>query len=101
MVTGGLVFETASDAERAEAGIESGKMLLKVKHVGLYGPHAAGKNAGFQKDDLIVSYDGHSDLMSDSDVLRYGTTHKHVGETVELGVLRKGELLSLKIPIQP
>ena len=101
MVTGGLVFETASEAERSESGIESGRMLLKVKHVGMYGPHAAGKNAGFQKDDLIVSYDGHTDLMSDSDVLRYGATQKHVGETVVLGVLRKGELLSLKIPVQP
>lgn len=101
MVTGGLVFETASEAERSESGIESGRMLLKVKHVGMYGPHAAGKNAGFQKDDLIVSYDGQTDLMSDSDVLRYGATQKHVGETVALGVLRKGELLSLKIPVQP
>jgi S1-C subfamily serine protease len=76
-------------------------MLLKVKHVGMYGAHAAGKNAGVQKDDLIVSYDGRSDLMTDSDVLRYGATQKNVGETVVLGVLRKGKSLSLKIPMQP
>lgn len=101
MVTGGLVFENAAADERAEAGIESGRMLLKVKHVGMYGAHAAGKNAGFQKDDLIVSYDGRSDLMTDSDVLRYGATQKIAGETVVLGVLRKGQTLSLKIPMQP
>ena len=101
MVTGGLVFETASSDERAEARIDSEKMLLKVKHVGMYGAHAAGKNAGVQKDDLIVSYDGRSDLMTDSDVLRYGATQKNVGETVVLGVLRKGKSLSLKIPMQP
>lgn len=101
MVTGGLVFETASAEERNEAAIASGKMLLKVKHVGMYGPHAAGMKAGFKKDDLIISYDGRSDLMTDSDVLRYGATQKKVGETVELAVLRQGESHHLKIPIQP
>lgn len=101
MVTGGLVLETASSEERTEAGIASGRMLLKVKHVGMYGPHAAGKNAGFQKDDLVVSYDGRSDLMTDSDLLRYGATQKKVGETVVVGVLRQGESRSLKIPMQP
>ncbi len=96
----GLVFETASSEERREAGIASERMLLKVKHVGMYGPHAAGKNAGFQKDDLIVSYDGRSDLMTDSDLLRYGATQKKLGQTVVIGVLRKGEAQSLKIPVQ-
>ena len=101
MVTGGLVFELASDEDRAKAGIAQGKMLLKVKHVGMYGPHAAGKNAGFQKEDLIVSYDGRFDLLTDSSVLRYGVLRKKVGETVEIGVLRNGKSLSLKIPMQP
>ena len=101
MVTGGLVFETASSEERTEAGIAAERMLLKVKHVGLYGAHAAGKNAGFQKDDLIVSYDGRSDLMTDSALLRYGATQKKSGQTVVIGVLRKGESHSLKIPVQP
>ena len=48
MVTGGLVFETASSEERTEAGIASERMLLKVKHVGLYGTHAAGKMQDFR-----------------------------------------------------
>ena len=100
MVTGGLVFETASAEDRREAGVAAEAMLLKVKHVGMYGAHAAGKNAGFQKDDFIVSYDGKSDLMTDSDLLRYGVAHKKVGESVVMGVLRKGEPLSLKIPVQ-
>lgn len=100
MVTGGLVFEPASSEERAEAGIASDRMLLKVKHVGMYGPHAAGKNAGFQKDDLIVLYDGRSDLMTDSDLLRYGATQKKLGQTVVIDILRKGEARRLKIPVQ-
>ena len=100
MVTGGLVFETASAEERREAGVAAEAMLLKVKHVGMYGAHAAGKNAGFQKDDFIVSYDGKSDLMTDSDLLRYGVAQKKVGDSIVMGVLRKGETLSLKIPVQ-
>lgn len=101
MVTGGLVLETASAEERTQAGIPSDRMLLKVRHVGMYGAHAAGKNAGFQKDDLIVSYDGRSDLMTESDLLRYGATHKMPGQTVVTGVLRNRDSLSLKIPMQP
>ena len=101
MFTGGLVFETASSEDRTEAGIASERMLLKVKHVGQYGAHAAGKKAGFQQDDLIVSYDGRSDLMTESDLLRYGATQKKSGQTVVIGVLRKGDSHSLKIPVQP
>lgn len=100
MVTGGLVLEPASAEERREAEVAEGSMLLKVKHVGMYGPHAAGKNAGFQKDDFIVSYDGKSDLMTDSDLLRYGIANKKVGDSIAIGVLRKGKTLSLKIPVQ-
>jgi serine protease Do len=101
MVTGGMVLTPVGDDERGKNGIPSQGMALLVKHVGQYGPHAAAKNAGFQKDDIVVTYDGQSDLLTDSDVLRYGVMQHKPGDEVELEVIRGGARRSLKLPMQP
>ena len=100
MVTGGLVLENIDPQERGKNGIPESGMALRVKHVGQYGAHAAAKNAGFQKDDVVVSYDGRSDLMTDSDVLRYGVTANKPGESVDVHIIRAGKPQSRKLPIQ-
>ncbi len=101
MVTGGLVLEPVADNERGQDGIPIEGMALRVKHVGQYGPHAAAKNAGFQKDDVVVKYDRRSDLISDSDVLRYGVTQHTVGDKVPVDVIRGGKSIMLQLPMQP
>ncbi len=75
-------------------------MALRIKHVGQYGAHAAGKKAGFQTDDVLVSYDGRTDLMTDSDVLRYGVTARQSGDVVAVEILRGSERKTLKLPMQ-
>ncbi|MFO0843298.1 MAG: Trx7/PDZ domain-containing (seleno)protein [Gemmataceae bacterium] len=50
--------------------LESDKGGLRVRHVGQYGLHAAAKNAGFRKGDLVVSFDGRDDLRRESDLPR-------------------------------
>ena len=101
MVTGGLVLEPVADDERGKDGIPIDGMALRVKHVGQYGPHAAAKNAGFQKDDVVVKYDRRSDLISDSDVLRYGVTQHAVGHKISVDVVRGGKSIMLQLPMQP
>ena len=101
MVTGGLLLEPVSSEERGKDGIPKEGMALRVKHVGQYGPHATAKNAGFQKDDVVVAFDGHSDLLTDSDVLRYGATHRASSDKVPVEVIRTGERLKLTLPMQP
>lgn len=64
MVTGGLVLVSLSGEERKTRELPAGGMALRIKHVGQCGAHAAGKNAGFQTDDVLVSYDGRTDLMT-------------------------------------
>ena len=54
MACGGLVLEDLADEERSRRGLGAQAMALFVKGVGQYGKHAAAKNAGFQKDDVIV-----------------------------------------------
>jgi hypothetical protein len=101
MATGGLLLESIEADERGENGIPSTGMALRVKHVGEYGPHAAAKNAGFQKGDVVVSWDGHNDLLTDSDVLRHGVTAHKSGDTIIVEVVRSGQRKNLTLPMQP
>jgi S1-C subfamily serine protease len=75
-------------------------MALRVRHVGQYGPHAAAKQAGFQKDDIVVEFDGRTDLLRETDVLAHGVTARRPGERVSATVLRGGKRLALKLPMQ-
>lgn len=100
MVTGGLLLKEATDAERSAARIAPGAMALRVEHVGEYGEHAAAKNAGFLKGDILTSYDGRTDLLRDSDLLAYGVNAHKPGETVAVKVLRDGKVLEMSLPIQ-
>ena len=100
MVTGGMVLESIDPNERGSNGLPENGMALRIQHVGQYGAHAAAKNAGFQKGDVVVSYDERSDLMTDSDVLRYGVTANKPGESVSVKIVRAGKPHSLKLPIQ-
>lgn len=101
MATGGLLLESVDSENRGKNGVPATGMALRVKHVGQYGPHAAAKNAGFQIGDILVSYDGHSDLLTDSDVLRYGVTAHKPGETVAVELVRNGQRKTLNLPMQP
>ena len=100
MVTGGMLLLPVENAERGKAGIPSQGMALRVKHLGQYAPHDAAKKAGFQKDDIIVAYDGRNDLLTDSDVLRHGVTQHKPGDEIQLDVIRGGTRQSLKLPMQ-
>ncbi|MEZ6066620.1 MAG: Trx7/PDZ domain-containing (seleno)protein [Planctomycetaceae bacterium] len=100
MATGGLKLEVLPDAERRELRIPSGEMALRVQHVGQYGPHAAAKQRGFQQGDIIVSYDGRRDLLSEADLLFHGLTDRNVGDEVAVSILRKGRPQQLKLPMQ-
>jgi len=60
MATGGLVLEDLADDARGTRGMGKNEMALLVKFVGQYGKHAAAKNAGFAKDDVITEMDGKS-----------------------------------------
>ena len=101
MVTGGMVLEPVADDERGKDGIPVDGMALRVKYLGQNGPHAAAKNAGFQKDDVVVKYDNRSDLRTDSAVLRFGITQHAAGDKVPVDVIRSGKRIMLLLPIQP
>lgn len=100
MATGGLFTEELTPEDRKAAGLPESGMALKVKHVGQYGPHATAKQAGFQKDDIITEFDGHSDLMRESDLLAYGVTKHLPGDSVKVKIVRSGKSMELTLPLQ-
>lgn len=101
MALGGLVLETLPEAERNRLGVESGRMALRVQHVGEYGAHALAGSLGFRKNDVIVAYDGHTDLLRETDVLAHALTTRKPGDKVPVTVLRDGQRRQFQLPLQP
>jgi hypothetical protein len=100
MVTGGLVLEDLGNEERSRRSLGYQDMALSVKHVGQYGKHAAAKNAGFQKDDVIVQIAGQSKRMTESQLIGHLLQNHQFGEKVNATVLRGSERIELSLPMQ-
>ena len=100
MATGGMVLEDLDTAERARRGLTRDQLALFVKFLGEYGEHAAAKNAGFQKEDVIVELDGLTERASESALIGKLLRKHHRGERVKAVVSRGGQRLELKLPMQ-
>ena len=100
MAFGGLQLIDLTDEERRERGIDTRSLALRVLHAGEYGIHAAAKNAGFRKDDILVEVAGHSERASESTLLGRLLRDHRPGARVDATVLRGRERLPLSLPIQ-
>ncbi len=100
MATGGLVLQDLADAERDRRNLSRDTMALLVEYVGQYNDHAAGKRAGFQKDDIILSLDSQSARTTESELFRYLFQQKTKGDRVRATVLRNGSKQTLELPMQ-
>ncbi|MDA1053444.1 MAG: Trx7/PDZ domain-containing (seleno)protein [Planctomycetota bacterium] len=100
MTTGGMFLKTASAEQRQKAGVADGNMALFVEDVGQYGAHAAAKNAGVQKGDILVAFDGRTDLVREADIFRQGMWERKPGQRVPVTVSRNGKQIQLQLPMQ-
>lgn len=100
MATGGLQLQPLDDARRKELKLAASGTAMRVSHVGKFGAHAAGMKAGFAVDDVIVAIDGRTDILTETDLMRYGVTEKKAGQTIKVSVLRGGEKKELRLPMQ-
>ncbi len=100
MVTGGTRLEKLEDEAREQLDLAEHSMALLVKSVGKYGAHAAAKNAGVQKGDVLVGYDGRRDFTSETDVFNYAINQKSPGDHVDVIVIRDGKEHKFQLPIQ-
>ncbi len=100
MGLGGLKLAELDDEGRDRAKLPKKSMALRVEHVGEYGEHAVAKRAGFLKGDIIVSFDGTSGKMSESELLAYALQEKRPGDEVAVTVLRNGEEKVMKFALR-
>ena len=100
MASGGMVLEDLPGPARADARLSSSELALRVKYLGEYGEHAGGKRAGFKKGDVIVSVDGRTERMSESDWMGFVLQNKMPREQVPISVLRAGQRIDLELPLQ-
>lgn len=100
MGTGGLLFEPTTAEQRQAAGVKTDGLALRVKHVGQYGAHAAAKRAGFRVGDIVVSFDGHTDAWTTSQLLGYTAQNTKPGQTIPVTVMRNGKQLQMRLPMQ-
>lgn len=98
MATGGMLLEVV-DGERP-AGVPKDGMALRAKHVGEYGAHAAAKNAGFQKGDVLISFDGRTDFARETDLFAHALRARKPGEKVSVKLVRNGQVKELALPMQ-
>jgi hypothetical protein len=96
---GGLFLKDVSPELRAKNKLPAEGLALRVQHAGEYPPHNVALQAGFCKEDVLIAFDGRTDLVRETDLLRYTLNDKKPGETVPVTVLREGKKVDLKLPI--
>ena len=100
MALGGMILEDLGDEDRAKLGIARDRMALRAKFVGQNGKHAAAKNAGFQKEDVVTELDGSSARTTESALIGRLLKNHKPGESVKAAVLRGASRLEFSLPMQ-
>ena len=100
MALGGLRIENLPDEDRQKANLAANALALRVLNVGQYGMHAAAKNAGFQKDDVIIELDGISKTQTECQLIDHLLEKHFPGDKVKVTVLRGQQKKDLELPMQ-
>jgi S1-C subfamily serine protease len=100
MAAGGMVLQDSTAEERRAARLPDDALALRVNYVGEYGDHAVAKRAGFKKDDILLSVDGQTGHLAESELFRYLLQRKMPGEKIPVTVLRDGARIDLELLMQ-
>ncbi|HEX5103678.1 MAG TPA: Trx7/PDZ domain-containing (seleno)protein [Pirellulaceae bacterium] len=96
---GGLLLKDVSAELREKQNLPAEGLALRVEHLGQYPPHNVAQQAGFRKDDVLIAFDGRTDLARETDLLHYTLNDKKPGSSVPVTVLREGKKIDLTLPI--
>jgi hypothetical protein len=96
---GGLKLAPIPKAEAGKVRLPKDAIGLRVEHVGAFAPHDVAKRAGFLKGDVIVAFDGHTDLARETDVIRYALNDVKAGRDVAVRILRDGKEQTLTLRV--
>src|SRR6185436_741535 len=59
---GGMFLQDLTEEERAKGKLDPKTTSLRVEHVGQYAPHDLANRAGVRKGDILIAFDGRTDL---------------------------------------
>jgi hypothetical protein len=91
MAFGGMRLDDLGDQERREANLPADGMALRARYIGQFGDHALAKKAGLVQGDILVAFDGHTERMSESQLIAELLRRRKPGDVVSLTFLRGGE----------
>ncbi len=97
MGLGGMLAKPATEEERKNLAIAPENMALVVQHVGAYAPHDRAKKAGIQKGDVILAFDGRTDLLRETDLIAYAINEVPVGKSVAVRIQRGAEQKTVEV----
>jgi serine protease Do len=100
MAAGGLKLRSMSREEISAIDLPQNQMALLVEHVGQYGNHAIAKRAGFIKGDIMVSFDGKTESMRETEIFAHVLRHRPSGTSVEIKIIRKNKPMTLHFKLQ-
>ena len=100
MVQGGMVLRSLDDAKRQELGLKQSDLGLIVHGLGEYGEHAAAKNAGFRKGDVVLGVQGIQGRVDESQLIGMLLALHPKPTRIQASVLRQGKHIELSWPIQ-
>ena len=96
---GGMYPIDMTDAQRRAARLPPDTMALRLEHVGQYGEHAVAKRAGFQKGDVIVSFDGQTKRMTETELHAHVNRQRKSGDRVPVKIIRGDKRMELTLPL--
>lgn len=96
---GGLKLQELNPKERDEAGIPADSLALRVQHLGQYPPHDVAKRAGFQKDDIVVSFAGQKRTQTETELIAEALRNP-AGTKLPVTILRGGREMAFQLPVQ-
>lgn len=100
MALGGMRLQDLTDEERVARGLGKDKLGLHVQGLGQYGKHAAAKNAGFRKDDVLLEIEGSSARLTEGELIGQLLQKTKPGQRTKAVVLRGNERVELMLPMQ-
>jgi hypothetical protein len=100
MALGGMRLDDLGDKERREANLPADGMALRARYVGQFGDHALAKKAGLVQGDILVAFDGHTEHMTESQLIAELLRRRKPGDVVTLTFMRGGEKKTVSIAQQ-
>ena len=94
---GGMFPVELPDDQRAKLKLAPDKMGFSIQHVGQFAPHDLAHKAGVKKDDILVGFDGRSDILRETDLIAYSLHEKKSGDTIKVDLVRNGTAKTIEL----